>query len=350
MKFFALDCHIGIVDIKSIFAELGHELVVHSISSHANLMGWEQCNKFIVNNENWRSLSSSNCDSFFEAHHEELSSYDGFVCFYPPSFSMMYEKFQKPIITHVPIRFETPFHRRRHDLFNYIMHLRRTIESGQLQPLANNRFDSEYCTAVVGKKFDHIPSLCDYLNVSRQKINKEVIVHGDFQKIAPTMPGLKRLQSGYSWNELYSYNAIVHIPYHNSLMSMFEQYAANMPLLVPSDDFMIELWKKDSRSIMSQISWHSVENLGSERVYQIDKNLDVNLYDDVDVMRNAISLSDWNDKDWMPHVIKFDSWEHLEELIQADDFDSVHEAMKSDSGMRKEKILRLWENVFRRIS
>ena len=349
MKFFALDCHIGIADIRSVFAELGHELVVHSLSSHSHLMGWKKCNDYVINENNWRSLGSANCDLFYETHKEELRDYDGFVCFYPPSFSMMYEKFEKPIITHVPIRFEVPFQHRRFDLSRYITHLRRTITSGQLKPLANNRFDSVYCSSIVGKEFRLIPSLCDYLGVERKGSSREVVIHGDTQRIVPEIRGTKRLGKGYTWEELYSHRAAIHIPYHNTIMSLFEQYSANMPVLVPSDDFMIELWRQNPSSIMSQKSWLEVDNKPPERIYQIDRDLDVNLYDDERVFRNIVEMSDWNDKEWMPHTIKFESWEHLRRLVECHDFDATSDAMRADAPARKEKILSQWQDVMERI-
>ena len=349
MKFFALDCHIGIADIMSVFAELGHELVVHSLSSHSHLMGWKKSNDYVINENNWRCLNSANRDIFYETHKEELRDYDGFVCFYPPSFSMLYEKFEKPIITQVPIRFEVPFQHKRHDLSRYITHLRNTIASGQLTPLANNRFDSAYCSSIVGKEFKLIPSLCDYLKIEKGEPSKEVLIHGDTQKIVPEICGTKRLGKGYSWKELYSHKAVVHIPYHNTIMSLFEQYSANMPILVPSNDFMIELWRQNPSSIMSQKSWLEVDNKSPERIYQIDSKLDVNLYDNEEVVKNIVEMSDWNDKEWMPHTVKFESWEHLRHLIENYDFGAVSDAMKADSFVRKSKILNLWQGVMEKI-
>lgn len=345
MKFFSLDCHIGVADVKSVFAELGHELVVHSLSSHSHLMGWKKCSDFVINENNWRSLSSTNCDLFYETHREELRSYDGFVCFYPPSFSMMYEKFEKPIITQVPIRFEVPFQHRKFDLSRYITHLRRTIDSGQLKALANNRFDSVYCSSIVGREFKLVPSLCDYLGVERSGSKRDVLIHGDTQKIVPNVRGTRRLAKGYSWEELYSHSAIIHIPYHNTIMSLFEQYSANMPILVPSDDFMMELWRKNPNSVMSQKSWLEVDNRPPERIYQIDDGLDVNLYNDERVVRKIVEMSDWNDREWMPHTVKFESWTHLQYLIENHDFASVSEKMRNEAPARKEKILNLWQGV-----
>ena len=136
MKFFALDCHIGIRDIQHQFEQLGHQLDVHSISGHSHLMNWTVDNSFVVNKDNWKSLNKRNYKVFYEYHAERLKDYDGFVCFYPPAFSMLYESFDKPIILQVPIRFEVPFQSDNESLQFYIEHLRRTIDDGQLTPIA----------------------------------------------------------------------------------------------------------------------------------------------------------------------------------------------------------------------
>lgn len=349
MRFFALDCHIGIADMKSIFAELGHSLDVHTISSHASLMGWEKDNSFVINEHNWQALSSANHNLFFETHKKELAKYDGFVCFYPPAFSMLYEKFDKPIIVHVPIRFETPFQHRPHELAQYIQHLKRTIDNGQLHALANNRFDAEFCSDIVERDFKLIPSLCDYHIVNRSKKIDKVVVHGDTHNRIPDMQNLVRLTRGYTWGELYSHKAVVHLPYHNTVMSLFEQYSANMPILMPSDDFMMKLWREDSNSVMSQVSWLKVDNRQQRNLHATKCVPDINMYENENAIRYIVEKSDWNDKEWMPHVIKFDSWRHLEELTHDTIIDDTHQLMLQSASARKISILDAWNNTLGRI-
>jgi hypothetical protein len=312
-------------------------------------MNWNVENSFIVNKDNWRSLNRHNFHLFHQQHADRLKDYDGFVCFYPPSFSMMYENFDKPIILQVPIRFEVPFQHSREDLSFYVNHLQRTIKSGQLIPLANNRFDSEFCSDVVGHEFKLVPSICDYLHKTRSKSKNEVLIHGDLYNRVPNLRGTKRLTSGYTWDELYSYKAIVHIPYHNSIMSLFEQYTANMPLLFPSDKFLMSLWENDKFNTLSQISWLKIDQSFPRPLHKMSSIPDVNNYDSRESTEFIVKKSDWNDEEWMPFIVKYDSWEHLQHLIDDFDFEEIHEKMKSFNKDKSKKVLGMWDDVLRRI-
>ena len=110
MKFFNLDCHVSVIaDIKKILESLGHEVVSYSISGHNWVFNRQPTKLDIINTNNWRQLNEDMCNSFYERYKDELSEYDGFICTYPLTFSLLYEKFKKPIILHIPIRYETPF-------------------------------------------------------------------------------------------------------------------------------------------------------------------------------------------------------------------------------------------------
>ena len=81
MRFFAIDCHVGINDIKSIFESLGHSLDVWSISRAAPLMGWEQREPEILNNKSWYTFNHEMAYAFAEKYKDVLETYDGFVCY-----------------------------------------------------------------------------------------------------------------------------------------------------------------------------------------------------------------------------------------------------------------------------
>ena len=349
MKFFALDCHIGIRDIQFQFEKLGHTLDVASISGSAHLLNWEINNSYLVNQSNWRSLNSSNIDWFYRTHKDQLSRYDGFVCFYPPIFSMLYEHFEKPIIAHIPIRFEVPYADNSEELDIYIQHLRRTIDSGQLIPLTNNRFDQMYCTDVVGRQFNLIPSMCDYITVERTMTNNNLPIHGDIFNVVPNLDNTKRMSAGYDRNELYSHNAIIHFPYTNSLMSIFEQYNGNMPLLFPSNSFFLDLWRQNPQQTLSQISWRKVDKLPPKQLHKVNFVPDINSYADEKSVSFIIENGDWNDKEWFPHVLNYESWDHLGHLIKSTDFDEISNQIRLSGYDRRDNILMLWSDVLEKL-
>jgi hypothetical protein len=48
-------------------------------------------------------------NEFYDTYAKELEQYDGFICCYPPIFAMLYQRFNKPIIIDIPIRYEYPW-------------------------------------------------------------------------------------------------------------------------------------------------------------------------------------------------------------------------------------------------
>lgn len=67
-----------------------------------------------------------------------------------------------------------------------------------------------------------------------------------------------------SWDEIYQRKGIVHFPYEMSTMSIFEQYSAGVPLLVPSQRLLNELVESRLLAIVSSY-WESGEYMISKR-------------------------------------------------------------------------------------
>jgi len=72
---------------------------------------------------------------------ESFDDYDCFIACYPPAFSLLYEKFDKPIIAVAATRYEHPFSgdQDRWGWFNE--KLIAMIDSGQITPVSNNKYD-----------------------------------------------------------------------------------------------------------------------------------------------------------------------------------------------------------------
>ena len=109
MNFFNIDLHVSVIaDLKAIFSKLGHTIVDRSLSGHTWVFNRQQDHIKFINKDHW-SINEDLCNRFYNEYKNELKSYDGFICTYPPSFSLLYEKFNKPIIMQVPIRYDVPF-------------------------------------------------------------------------------------------------------------------------------------------------------------------------------------------------------------------------------------------------
>ena len=356
MKFFALDCHIGIKDIQTIFERLGHTLDIDSISGHTHLMGWDRTFPKHVNHTNWKQLNWHQAREFADYYREKLEQYDGFVCFYPPSFSMLYDSFDKPIIIQAPIRSDTPFENKDELHASFFEFLRRGIDKQKIIPIANNRLDQKYNSILTDREWGLIPSLCDYTDKKHKRHTEDALYYtrGRFGMM-PKIPGLMQIDSlggKISWEELYGFKALVHIPYCNSTMSVFEQYTASVPMMFPSLRFLCKLRAMFPHHIMNELSWRQIGSqpprtrtrFGEEGVPDLDK------YDNLSVANFWYKLSDFYDERWFPHVIHYDSFEHLQHLIQTHDFKETHQKMLKASDSRREEIIGEWEAVLEKIA
>ena len=349
MKFFNLDLHISVIaDIKKIFNDLGHQVDNWSLSGHAHVMNQVTKEVEFVNQHTWRKIDDNLINLFYERYKRELSHYDGFIVTHTPCFSLLYEKFNKPIITVASTRYEEPFSNDmvKWSKFNYF--LQKKIDDGIIIPIANNKYDKKYTEFFTQREWEHIPSLCEYTNSKYTGIKEKFLYSSKF-KPSLSIPRLVdkqvELHPNYKWQDLANYKGIVHIPYNISTMSIFEQYTSNIPLFFPSWDFLFSL-RKDypSHGVLSETSWNQVHSYAPNSV--IFGGLeDPNNYCDVNGVMKWASLADFYDEGNMPHLQYFDSFEHLNHLLHNTDLEEVSHKMSIHNKKRKEMIHAKWQNV-----
>jgi hypothetical protein len=152
---------------------------------------------------------------------------------------------------------------------------------------------------------------------------------------------------GYSWQDIADFKAIIYMPYSNTLMSVFEQYSANIPLLFPTKDFLIQLWKQYSRhGVMSELSFRQIFDLSPNSLIDCD-GLDPNNYESPESFVQWAGLSDFYDEEWMPHVEYYESVSELIFKINTLDFQEISARMKLFNGVRKERILDKWGKILK---
>lgn len=318
MKFFNLDLHVSVIaDLKDIFHNLGHEIVDWSISGSCWVTGVERKSPNIINDHTWKNLTPELADSFYHHYKEYLDQFDGFICAYPPAFSLLYEKTNKPIIIVVPIRYEHPFTADpiRWGWLN--QYLQMGIDAGRIIAVANNKFDAEYFRAWIGKSPKYIPSLCEYTNEKWNPIDDRFIVYSRGKGIDGSGFVSKDHLGMISWKSLYSYSGIVHFPYTCSTMSIFEQYTAGVPLYFPSKSFIKNLYyerlNEEFCGIFYDLSFNRYYNLKESSLKPLYSDIDYNQYENESVIDKFISLCDFYDEEMMPAINTFDC---INELIQ----------------------------------
>lgn len=240
MKFFNIDCHISIIaDVTKIFTDLGHEVDSWSLSGHKWVFGLPDSPSKVITDRNWQSINQEMVDRFYDVHKDELDKYDAFICGYPPCFLKLFEKFNKPIIVIAATRYDHPFLNDPERLAWLEDSLNNNLN---LILVANNEFDKAYCEHFLKREWEWIPSLCEYTNAKAIRTKGQSVLFSKFGVNGLGDDVIHQSSLGsYTWEDLYSYSSIIHLPYNISTMSIFEQFEAGMSLKFPSLDFSLEL-------------------------------------------------------------------------------------------------------------
>jgi len=369
MHLFNLDLHVAVIaDVRSILEGLGHQVTSWGISGHEWVFGRRPARVDVVNQATWRGLDRRMCDAFYERYARELDRYDAFVVTHTPSFAMLYERWRKPILVVASTRYECPFTGDRGRWEALDDFLRRRIDDGKVVPLANNRYDAAYAEYFTGRAWRVIPSLCEYAG-ARWTGRRPEFLSTSLWRGAPPAPGvldrrdvfapslLRRalwklpgvLRTGPSWQDLADFRGIVSVPYNASIMSLFEQSTAGVPHFMPSHPFLTELHRRHHRDgVMSQLSYAQYEGLPPGSIVPADGR-DPNRWDDTDVMMDWARLSDFYDPETMPHVVQFDSFEHLRHLLETTNLEAVSRRMLAHAATRRAAVVAAWRDVLSRL-
>lgn len=351
MRLFNLDCHISVIaDLSKIFSELGHEVVSWSISGHNFVFNRDSKSVDIINQDTWRQLDEKMCDDFYERYKDELSDYDGFICTYPLTFSMLYRKFKKPIILHIPIRYEVPFHNNK-DMWNkFNDYLRDGIDKKLIIPVANSEYDKRYFEFFVKRECKLIPNICEYIN-TKWSPNKDQFLYSSKLNINFDSRIIvnKNTLGKYNWDDLSKFKGIIIIPYTCSTMSIFEHYNANIPLFFPSKKFIVELYQKHGSEVLSELSWNRVFNLQPGSVIDCDRLQDPNSYNDLSIISSWIEHSDFYNTESMPYITYFDSIDDLMNKLLTTNLNDVSNKMKEFNLIKNSFIYQEWNKILTEI-
>ncbi len=366
MRFFNIDLHIGVIgDLRQILCGMGHEVTDWTLSAHAWVLGRRRDKVDVLNEETWRDLNPEMCDAFYARYKDELEPYDAFIVTHTPSFAMLYERWNKPIICVASTRYEAPFTDNPPAWEHLNAYLRKKIDEGILFPVANNKYDAAYAERFTGRPWRVIPSLCNYTHATYSGTRAESLYVSKFS-LPRRIPGLidkaqefKRSlmqraalklgfgspRQGYSWEEIAEFKSAVVIPYNASIMSIFEMYAAGVPMLFPTQRFMAELYAKHrSAGVLSELSYNQVRGLQSGSALKCAEP-DPNAYENVEGMMQWVALSDFYDGSNLAHLIYFDSFEEMEALLKTSDWNGIHRRMADHHARRVSQVNAAWKSV-----
>ena len=344
MRFFNIDLHISVIaDISNIFEMLGHTVDINYLSNHSWVFDKEPNNSFCINQSNWNYINEEMCDRFYNENKDKLDKYDGFIVTHIPALSLLYEKFNKPIIFVASTRYEYPFTTdiKRWNWFNNYVN-----DNKNIIPIANNLYDKWYCEQFLNKEFQYVSSLCEYTNSKYTGNNSKSLLTSKFLDINDESIIHKNKIGKYSWDQLADYKSIIHFPYNVSTMTIFENYSANIPLFFPSKE--LNMYLANRNLTLSELSYNQVLGLENKSIFKYKGDIDPNDYKSEFILNKSIELSDFYNQN-MKHIITFDNIDDLKYKINNTNFKEVSEKMRTHNIDRKESILEGWKKILENI-
>lgn len=355
MKFFNIDLHISVIsDIKRIFNDLGHDVDDLCLSGHHWVMNRKKDSVKLLDNDKWtRLVWDWKFEEFYNTHKDSLKKYDGFIVTYPPIFGMLYDKFDKPIIIQIPIRYDYAVHGCPERLGKFNEWLRNGVKSGKVILVSNSKYDSEYCRILSGLTPKHIPNLCEYFPKRNVMERNNFVLYQlgcSFNSSIPQIIDRSiALPNGWNWNNLHKYKAVVHMPYQVSTMSVFEQYTANVPMIFPSKKALKEMYFGNCYDVLSQVSTYKMSNKKIHKtVIPINGDVDPNDWTSEKTVDLWLDNADFNDSEWMPYITYFDNLTDLKSKIN-NDFEGISMDMELFNAIRKQKVYSMWDNLLKGI-
>lgn len=347
MKFFNIDQHVSVIaDIAHIFKNLGHEVDDWSLSGHHWVLNKPKPQIMLSDGTQLTCsgvCSQEVCDKFYEQNKNALDKYDAFIACYPVEFALLYERWNKPIIVVNCIRYDHPntFNPAIRDRLNDFLKSRH--KQGKLYYVCNNKGDKFYTHYFTGIEGMHIPNLCEYTGAKYTGTKNKYVIH-DRSEI--TMPGdlcvglgsLRNRSWRYSWSDLYSYKGIIHVPYHNGTMSIFEQYTANVPLFLPSKKYAKELFYQNK--IFSDLTFYKINKMNEP-----DDINNPNSLRNPEILDKWIDTCDFYDTENMKYIQYFDSPRHLEGLLKTVNTKEISNNMAAHNVMRRQSVYNNWQEI-----
>lgn len=330
MKFYNLDQHISVnSDVQYIFKKLGHELDIDSISGHSWVIGRERKHIPLVEN-NIGSIIQKELWSEYYRQNPQFEDYDGFVVTYPPIFAMLYAKYRKPIILHIPIRYDYPYT----DDDVSIGTFNRFLSRNNVIVCANNMLDKKYFEARTKTNCIYIPSVCEYTGMKWNPTREEFLIYDGSRLVQMENVVNRHDMNNHKWSDIERFKGIIHFPYQFSTMSFFEQYTAGIPLFYPSKRFLMNLYRSGF-PVLDQCFWTRTQHDGYG----------------YETMGDHLQYADYYNVEMFPHVIQFDGLAELEEKMYDDKFlQWTHEAMIADNKKNQKMVYDSWYSILEALS
>jgi len=355
IRLFNMDLHISVIeDVKTVINKLyGNKVNITewSLSGHCWVFNKKPSQVDIVNQQTWKYIDKEMIEQFVNHYFNFLNTFDGFIVTHSPVFTLLYEKFNKPIILINSTRYELPFSwpwRHNLEMWDYLTEkLKEMHNNKQLFIISNNHADHDYLQLATEIDSIIIPSLCKYTNSTYNPQDNKFVVYSDFSNLISEKDNIIKksnyIGDNYKYSDLYKCKGIIHLPYQISTMSLFEQYTANIPLLFPTKRLLKEL-------VSNKVSQFDVRYTtlfdGNKRSYP---NYLSNALNDDKFIDFFIDRADYYNEEIFKYIIYYDSLESIEELANILDTNEISKKMTQWNITREKTIYLQWKSFFSNI-
>ena len=320
LKGFNLDLHVAVIkDVMINFKEIygdNVDITSWSISGHRDMFHLGPPHVDIINQETWFNIDETMIDAFNYRYGWFLAQFDFFVVTHSPVFSMIYEKYNKPIIIVNSCRYNLPYCW-THKSNNFNSALNRMVQKKQVIIVSNNINDAIYMKTRANIDSPVISSLCRYIGKHSPELNN-AIVFGD-RNLFPKGGWLLSKPKNYDYDTIMKYKCIVHVPYESSTMSIFEHMYSGAPLFFPTKRFYKECVINEK---MEYIHFYG-EELTEEKLDRALENADFYIY---------------------PYINYYDSFDECKKLVE--EFVDIHREDRLNwLENNKKSVLDKWKKI-----
>lgn len=296
----------------------------------------------------------------------EMNLVDAFICFHPAAMCELYRPFNRSMIIIASTRYELArfdgdqWKKWNDNLISISRHPRNIIA-------ANNLYDAEYIRYFTGINVTVLPSFCNYTNSDYQPTRSEFLLGSIHEpkfelifrewldkslersgkKTIDIVP-IRKIYPNYQYSDLTNHPAIIYVPYQVSIMSFFEQYRMNIPLIFPSLDLLTQ-WHYQ-HGVVSEKTWD--QTLTGIRPNQSHIKGMFQHIPDPNNDRSIPSIRYWlNFSDFYqwPHITYFESIDDLIDKLPRTDFRLISKQMKEYNQQLGQRLIHKWQSIIENI-
>ena len=366
--FFLFRCFSPIHDLKTLLVPLGVQFFDKSLSYSCQRTGTCYSPLRILNRDNGMNPSDEIAQKFVQFYRNqiEMNLVDAFICFHPAAMCELYMPFNRSMIIIASTRYELS----RFDVDQWKKWNENLIKISRNPSnviAANNRYDAEYIRYFTGINVTVLPSFCNYTlsdyNPRRSEFLLGPIHEPTFDlifreilrqslkrsgKTSIEIHPIRTIYPNYQYSDLTHHRAIIHVPYQVSIMSLFEQYRMNIPLVFPSLDLLTQ-WHYEY-GVVNEKTWD--QTFTGNRPAGSNINGVLPNVPDPNNDRNRTSIRYWlNFSDFYqwPHIIYYDSTDDLIEKLDRTNFLLVSQRMKQYNKQLGQQLLHQWNTILEKI-